>query len=179
MEGFAVSRSLSRLQALLLGLGVFFGLGLGAFGLFSIGAQQWLWSKTFHVHVGFKQIKGVEPGTRVRVLGRDAGEVEAILLPDKPSAEVKLRLRVDGGARSLLRTDAVAQIVPGGMIGGKVVETTPGSDAALPVQYGADIAAKATPELSDLLAQVNGTLEGLGKGEGTLGKLVKDEGAYQ
>lgn len=174
-----MSRSLSRLQAVLLGLGVILGLGLGVFGLFSIGAQQWLWSKTFHLHVGFKQIKGVEPGTRVRVLGRDAGEVEAILLPDKPSAEVKLRLRIDAAVRSLIRNDAVAQIVPEGMIGGKVVDITPGSDSAPAVEDGADIAAKATPELSDLLAQVNGTLDGLGKGEGTLGKLVKDEGAYQ
>jgi phospholipid/cholesterol/gamma-HCH transport system substrate-binding protein len=166
------------MQALVLGVSVLLGLGLGAFGLFSVGSQQWLWGKAFHLNVGFRQIRGVEPGTRVRVLGRDAGEVEAVHLPETPSGEVTLRLRVDGGLRHLIRSDASAQIVAEGMVGGKVVEINPGSDGAQPVADDAVIASRPATEITDVLAQVGGALQGLGKGEGTLGKLVKDEEAY-
>jgi len=62
-----MSRSLSRLQAVVLGLIVLTGLLLAATGLFAVGSRHWLWNDTFHVSVGFPQIRGVELGTRVRV----------------------------------------------------------------------------------------------------------------
>lgn len=173
-----MTRSLTRLQAVLLGSAIFLGMVLGSLGLFAIGSRQWLWSNTFHLKAGFRQINGVEAGTRVRVLGRDAGEVEKILLPELPSGEIVLVLRLDDRVRTLVRTDAVAQIVPEGMVGGRVIEIQPGTDAAASVQDNAHIATQATAELHDLLAKVNLTLQGIGDGNGSLGKLVKDEKAY-
>jgi hypothetical protein len=172
-----MSRALSRLQALVLGIAVLAGLTVSAVGLFAVGSRQWLWQDTFHLRVGFPEIRGVEAGTRVRVLGRDAGEVEAIELPDAPSGQVMVRLRLDKGLRGLIRTDAYAQIVTEGMVGGKVVEIYPGSDTAEPIANNSVIAARPTAELTDLLGQVGKALDGLG--EGSLGKLVKDDAGYQ
>jgi outer membrane protein OmpA-like peptidoglycan-associated protein len=174
-----VSRGLTRLQALVLGTLVLIGLGLAVVGVFAIGSRQWLWQDTFHVRVGFHQIRGVEIGTRVRVLGREAGEVERVDLPATPSGEIVLRLRLDGKLRPLVRADASAQIVPEGMVGGKVVEIHPGSDDAEPVADDALIAARPTTELADVLGQVGTALNGIGSGEGSLGKLVKGDEAYQ
>jgi phospholipid/cholesterol/gamma-HCH transport system substrate-binding protein len=176
---YIVSRSLSRIQAVVLGVAVLTGLVLGAVGLFAVGSRQWLWQDTFHVRVGFARIHGVEPGTRVRILGREAGEVEAVDLPAAPSGEVMLRLRLDGRLRHLVRADASAQIVSEGMVGGKVVEINPGSDSAEPVANDAVIAARPTTELTDVLGQVSHALNGIGNGEGSLGKLVKTDEAYQ
>jgi phospholipid/cholesterol/gamma-HCH transport system substrate-binding protein len=174
-----VSRSLSRFQALLLGVVVLAGLGLGAAGLFAIGNRQWLWNDTFHVQVGFHQVRGVEVGTRVRVKGRDAGEVVAVEDPAAPEGDVVLRLRLDGRLRQVIRADASAQIMGEGLIGGKVVEINPGTSAAAPVADNARIvASKSAAELNDVLAQVDGALKEIRKGQGTLGKLVKDEEAY-
>ncbi len=173
-----MSRSLSRLQAVLLGGAILLGLLLGSVGLFAIGSHQWLWSNTFHLQAAFRQINGVEAGTRVRVLGRDAGDVEKILLPEAPSGDIVLVLRLDGRVRRLVRTDAVAYIVPEGMIGGRVVEIQPGTDAAAAVEDGATIATRPGADLHDLLAKVNDTLQGIGDGNGSLGKLVKDDKAY-
>src|SRR5262249_39793708 len=100
-------------------------------------------------------------------------------LPVTPSGEVMLRLRLDGKLRRLVRADASAQIVAEGMVGGKVVEIHPGSDAAEPVADNALIAARPSAELTDMLRQVGSTLKGIGSGEGSLGKLVKDDQAYQ
>ena len=172
VERFTVTRSLTRLQAVLLGSAIILGIVLGSLGLFAIGSRQWLWSNTFHLNAGFRQINGVETGTRVRVLGRDAGEVEKILLPELPSGEIVLVLRLDDRVRSLVRTDAVAQIVPEGMVGGRVVAIQPGTDAASSAQDDAQLATQPTAELYDLLAKVNHAARHR-DGNGSLGKLVR------
>jgi hypothetical protein len=149
-------------------------LALAVGGVFAIGSRQWLWQDTFHVRVGFRQIRGVEVGTRVRVMGREAGEVERVDLPATRSGEVVLRLRLDGKVRHLVAADASAQIVPEGMVGGKVVEIYPGSDGADPVAEDALIAARPTTQLMDVLGEVGTTLKGVGNGQGVLGQeLVK------
>jgi phospholipid/cholesterol/gamma-HCH transport system substrate-binding protein len=172
-----VSRSLSPLQALLLGAVVLAGLALGAAGLFTVGGNAWPWSHAFHLRAGFPRIHGVEAGTRVRVQGMDAGEVEAINLPEQPGGNVVLRLRLRAELRNLVRADASAQIVSEGMVGGKVVEIDPGRSDQ-PVADEALIATRPSAELTDVLAQVSGTLQGIRDGEGTLGKLAKDPEGY-
>jgi len=174
-----VSRSLSRFQAVLLGLIVLSGLTLGTVGLFAVGSRQWLWSDTFHVRVGFPQVRGIEVGTRVRVKGMDAGEVAEVQVPTTPSDPVLLRLRLDSKVRHLIRADASAQIVGEGMVGSRVIEIVPGSAKADPVADNAIIASKSTPELADVLNQVDGVLHDIRNSEGTLGKLLKDDSAYR
>src|SRR5213593_3398856 len=83
-----VSRSLSRLQLILLGAVVLTGLVLATVGLFAVGSRQWFWNDAFHVRTGFHEIRGVEVGTRVRIQGIDAGEVEAIDAPGTPGGDV-------------------------------------------------------------------------------------------
>src|SRR5262245_20329885 len=144
----AMSRSLSRWQAVLLGLVVTAGLGLAGFGLFAVGSRQLLWSDKFHVQVGFKQVPGVDVGTRVSVQGINAGEVSEIHFPTTPGGDVVLTLRLDGRIRPLVRADAVAQIVGEGLIGGKVIEIDPGSSAAAVARDGSVIASKTTPEMA-------------------------------
>ena len=164
-----MSRSLSRWQAVLLGLVVLLGLGLGGVGLFLVGSRSWFAGDSFHVRTGFKAVQGVEPGTRVRVQGIDAGEVVAVEPPATPGGDVVLRLRIDGKMRSLIRADATVQIVSEGLIGGKVIEVHPGTDKADPVQDNAVLASQPTTELADVLAEVKTTLRNVRDGEGTVG----------
>jgi phospholipid/cholesterol/gamma-HCH transport system substrate-binding protein len=165
-----MSRSLTRWQALLLGLVTLLGVGLAGAGLFAVGSRQWSGQDAFHVRAGFRDIRGVEVGTRVRVQGVDAGEVEAVNLPTAPSEPVTLRLRLSGRVRHLVRSDATVQIVSEGMIGGKVLEVSPGEAGAGPVEDDALLASRQSVELADVLAQVDGTLQGVRDGEGALGR---------
>jgi phospholipid/cholesterol/gamma-HCH transport system substrate-binding protein len=164
-------------QALTLGAVVLAGLALGVVGLFAVGGSYWPWNPTFHVRAGFPKIHGVEVGTRVRVQGMDAGEVEAVNLPERPGGDVVLRLRLREVLRNLVRADAQAQIVSEGMVGGKVIEIDPGTAAEV-VPDDALIASRPGAELADVLSQVSGTLQGIRDGEGTIGKLVKDPEGY-
>jgi phospholipid/cholesterol/gamma-HCH transport system substrate-binding protein len=153
-----MSRSLSPWQALILGSAVLVGLSLATLGLFAVGNRQWLWTDTFHLRVGFRQIHGVERGTPVRVFGRNAGEIEDVQMPDSPDGQVTLVLRMDGKLHSLIRTDAFAQIVPVGMVGGKVLEINPGSKEAAVVEDNAVIASRPVNDPIDEAAKVLETL---------------------
>ena len=144
-----MSRSLSKLQAVFLGAVVVAGLALTGAGVFAVGSRQWLWSDTFHVVVGFSQIRGVEVGTRVRVQGIEAGEVETVEPPAEPGGEVLLRLRLGGRLRHLVRADASAQIISEGMIGGKVIEIHPGTASAPPIEDNAQLASRSSSDLTD------------------------------
>ena len=168
-----MSRSLSAVQAILLGGVVLTGLALGIAGLFGVGSRYWPWNEPFTIRTSFPKIAGVEPGTRVRVQGVDAGEVERVEFTDQPGSNVVLHLRLDKKMRGLIRADATAQIVGEGLVGGKTIEIDRGH-AAEPLADDALIASRSTPELTDVLAQVNSALQDIRDGQGTLGRLAKD-----
>jgi phospholipid/cholesterol/gamma-HCH transport system substrate-binding protein len=179
-----VSRSLTRLQAVVLGVVVLLGVGLATTGLFAVGSRGWFGKDALQVSVGFPEIRGVEVGTRVRIQGIDAGEVTAIRPPEQPDGPVQLHLRLKGEFRHLVRTDSTVRIVSEGMIGGKVLEIhRPPQPAGTappdkPAADGDVLTGEPSRELNDVLGQVGETLKGIQTGEGTLGKLARDPQAY-
>jgi phospholipid/cholesterol/gamma-HCH transport system substrate-binding protein len=177
-----VSRSLTRLQAVVLGTVLLLGAGLAVAGLFAIGSRGWFGKDALHVRVGFREIRGVEVGTRVRIQGMDAGEVVSMTAPEDPDGPVVLHLRLKGDFRRLVRADSTVQIVSEGMIGGKVLEIHRGPrKPGVPDEPAADdalLAGEPSRELNDVLGQVGETLKGIQGGEGTLGKLARDPQAY-
>jgi phospholipid/cholesterol/gamma-HCH transport system substrate-binding protein len=174
-------------------------LALAGFGLHQVAGRQWRVQPTFHVRAQFESIAGLEVGHRVRVQGIDAGIVERIVAPAEPGRPVELVLRVDERLRHLVRTDAVARIVSEGLVGAKVVELTPGRPDAPVLSELGQIASERPVEMNDLIKKAATTLarldaatqvaeQGLGelsaiagtirRGEGSLGKLVRDDSAY-
>ena len=79
-----MSRSLSRVQAVVLGATVLAGLVLAALAVSAIGSHQWLWGDTFHLNVGFRQ-------SRADAVGGEVDEAEAL-------HEVDDRFRCRGGS---------------------------------------------------------------------------------
>ncbi len=178
-----MSRTLSRFQALVLGIVVLVTTALATVGLFTVGSRGWYGRDAFHVRAGFPSVRGVEVGTRVRVQGLDAGEVVALQPPGQPGGSVVLRMRLRGDFRRLIRPDSAVQIVSEGMIGGKVVEILPGVSAAEPA--GAQVpddtllASAPSAELGDVLSQASAALAELRGSDGTLAKLTRDRQAYE
>jgi phospholipid/cholesterol/gamma-HCH transport system substrate-binding protein len=177
-----VSRTLSRLQALVLGLVVLVGVGLGVVGLFAVGSRGWFGKDPLHVRVGFREIRGVEVGTRVRIQGIDAGEVIAIDPPETPDSPVILRLSLKNDYRRLVRSNSTVQIVSEGMLGAKVLEIHRGPSKTgatdEPAAEDTLLTSEPSTELADVLGQVKQTLQGIQDGDGTLGKLAHDPQAY-
>lgn len=217
-----MSRNLSRTQAIVLGCLVVITLVLGGSALLVLNERAGWGGGSIRVFVGFPDINGVEVGTRVRIQGIDAGEVEAILPPENPGEAVKLQLRIAGKYRHLVREDARVQIGSDSLLAGKVVRIVPGAAGTAVVQDRAELKAdvqpdalegiaKAATKLNNLLSEVDGAMQALrqdngavtqdlvnaakklnailtkadaalddiDKGQGTLGKLVKDEKLYK
>lgn len=167
-----MSRSLSRLQAVVLGAVLLAALALGGIGLFVLGSRHWPWNDTFDVHVGFPQAGGVQEGTRVRVQGLDAGEVTRLQAPRVPGEDVLLTLRLAGKWRGLLRADASARITSDSMLGGKVIEIDPGSKNAEPIADNAVIAAQKTMELPDMIGRMGKFVDSLEKDKAKVGEVA-------
>ncbi len=181
-----MSQSLSRSQAVVLGLVVVLALGLTGVGLAQIATKQGLWADTFEVTVGFPDANDVAPGTPVRVRGVEAGQVAAVEYPDHdgPGAAVVVRLRLDAKFEGRLYADATAQVHSTSMLGGKVIAVNPGSPKAGPLQTG-ELRALETPDLAKMAAQIGTTademkllVKDIRSGDGTLGKLIKDDELY-
>jgi phospholipid/cholesterol/gamma-HCH transport system substrate-binding protein len=180
-----VSRHLSRLQAFFLGLIVLAALGLGLFGLFAAGNRNGLDGSAFTVRAAFADIGGVEVGTRVRIQGIDAGEVEAVVPPAVAGDPVQLRLRVAGRLRHLVGPDARVQIASETMLTGKIVRLLPGNShsppalddallASVPAVELIDGIAQATAKLNHVLAEIDTTLTEFRAGQGAAGAVTKD-----
>jgi phospholipid/cholesterol/gamma-HCH transport system substrate-binding protein len=173
-----VSRSLSRWQAVFLGLVVLAGLGLAGTGLFAIGSGGWWGKPSFTLEVSFPDVRGLEKGTRVRIQGIDAGEVVDLRSPRKRGEPVVAVLRLKEEQRYLIGPNAKVQILSEGLIGGKVLEITPSDEDGEPVADGARLKATATRELTDVVSDTADTIKDIREGKGTLGKLASDPAVH-
>src|SRR5438874_11955989 len=90
LGGPLVSRTLSSLQAILLGLLLLAGVGLIVATVFAVGSRKWFGSDALHLRAGFPSVQGVESGTKLRIRGMDAGEVVAAEAPEptQPPSEM-------------------------------------------------------------------------------------------
>ena len=175
-------------------------LALAGFGMMRITNRQWQGRDTFEARATFDNIGGLEVGDRVRVQGIDAGVIQAIDPPEAPGRPVMLVLRIDARLRPLVRSDALTRIVTQGVVGSKVIEIVPGAPEAPPLPDGGVLVAEPPIELADLLRdaseslrrvdavavaarqgleEVNAIASVIRSGEGTLGKLVRDDDAYR
>jgi ABC-type transporter Mla subunit MlaD len=176
-----MSRSLSRLQAIILGVVVLLALLLGGWALFQAGSRQGLWAETIEIRAGFTQTGGVEKGTPVRVRGVEAGQVVGVDLPgpDEPDGKVYLRLRIDKKFQPLLCADARAKVANEGMLGGRLINIDTGKDRSRRLQDGDEIGVIETQELADVMAQASKTLQDIRESNGTIAKLVKSDEAHK
>jgi phospholipid/cholesterol/gamma-HCH transport system substrate-binding protein len=155
---------------MLLGLVIVIGLILGGIGLFTAGSRQWV-PDAFRLRAQFKEAAGVVVGTRVHVLGQDAGEVELVELPATHNGLVTLHLRVAGKFRHLVRDDSVVQIVDESLFGGKIVRIV--SEHATGDRVADNAMLKGMPpgSVSDQLVNAG---EKLLTGRGPLAKSLKE-----
>ncbi|QGJ70808.1 Hypothetical protein PBC10988_25060 [Planctomycetales bacterium 10988] len=194
-----MNEQLSPLRAILLACFVLLLGGIGLVGLFSVGQHEWMFSQTYTVYAEFSTISGIQPGTRVRLQGMEAGLVNEITPPSKPGEPVLLTLKLDQSFQSLIREDATATLATQGVIGSKVVEILPGTTSEPPLADRGTIATVAPVELNQVLSdtyeagqelrQVGQRLNGIlsrvenltaqvERGEGSMGKFITSEEAH-
>ena len=132
---------------------------LFGFGLFLIGDRH----KAFSHHVDFytelANVNGLAPGSKVRVDGYDAGQLETLQIPDRPSAKFRLKLHVDDKLHKLIRTDSLVSVESDGLVGDKFILIHNGSDASPEAANGATLAGKEPIEISAVIEKATGIMD--------------------
>ena len=178
---------------ILLALVVLFG------GIFIIGDQQRLFSRSYRLKTRFPTVAGLLAGAEVRVGGVRKGSVDEILLPTDPTGQVVVTMSLDRGTATLVKRDSVAAIETEGLLGSKFLAVSFGSPAAPAVRDWDTIASAPPLDVAELLKKTgaimdttqlaiqnaNATIAGLAsltgrinRGEGTVGALVEDRTVY-
>jgi phospholipid/cholesterol/gamma-HCH transport system substrate-binding protein len=135
------------------------GLLLFAFGLFLIGERRMLFSDTFQVNAEFAEIAALAIGAKVRVAGMDAGEVEEIQVPSRPSGRFRVKMRVRKDLHPLIRVDSIASIQNDGLVGNKFVQIQTGTDEAPQLEELGTIPTREPFDIADLMEMMSDTIE--------------------
>jgi hypothetical protein len=179
-----MTQTLSRLQAVVLGLVVLAGVSAAGLGLAAVAAKQGLFAETVELVAEFPEAHDLAPGTPVRVRGVEAGQVVAVEYPADDRAGVTVRMRVRPEFANRLYADATARAYATGMLGAKVVAIDPGSPAAGSNPTGR-VRGVAAPDLADAAAKLSLVADEAGQllkdaraGKGSVGKLLTDDSLY-
>ncbi len=174
-------------------VGLFVVLGVTALvaGIFLVGSQEGLFHSTFHVSAYFNSVEGVRSGAAVRLAGVDIGVVDRVEVSG-PDNKVRLDLKLNASAKSFLKKDSHAAIVPEGVVGNYYVDVAAGTRTGEPIVDGDVIQTSEAIRLSSVLEntgavlenirtasrELSTTLAAINQGQGTLGKLLVRDDIY-
>lgn len=171
-------------------LGIFVSVGLLILFviIFFIGSNQNLFSSKFKVHSNFRNVSGLQAGGQVRFSGIAVGTIESISIVNDTTVNVVAML--DNEVKKFIKKDSQASISSEGVIGDKILMISQGSTKSPEVEDGALMKSAEPVEFDHILASIQITAENaevitdelasmlidINEGEGTLGRLLNDEG---
>lgn len=136
------------------GVVVTMAVGLVVAFLFLLGEYN-PFTNTYSLTVTLKYAGGIKPGSDVQLAGAKVGKVKSIRFlggnAGSDAPVLGLELEIDKRARELIRTDSVFNIQMESLLGGKVVEITPGTPTTKALADGAVVRGIDPPKLEDLV----------------------------
>ncbi len=147
-------------------LGIFFALALiGLFLLMEIAGGFNVLNETVSVGARFSNIRDLKEGDPVKMAGVEIGKVESIGFADN---QVKISLAIDSKNADAVKTDSIASIQFMGLMGQNFVSIEFGQ-AGVPIQPGAELITREQPDISALIAQIDGVAKGIEQVTDTFG----------
>ena len=174
------------------GLFALVGLIILIIGVFAIGDKQNLFSETFAIYANFKAADGLKSGALVTISGIKVGTVSNVELKMDTASYVRVDMVIEEEAHKFVRSSTIAALSQQGIIGDKQVELVLGNasaplvangdsvTAAAPTNYTAilDDAQQAVKKAGNITASLDTLFLRFRRGEGTLGKFLTDDAAY-
>ncbi len=165
---------------------ILIGIVIGVFIIFSIGHVDL--SKTgYNVLVKFDFASGIGSAAPVRLAGVGVGRVDGVNIvysekEKKSHAEIKAWIQSD----AKIEDDAQITINTLGLLGEKYLEIYPGTPGKPLIKEGSVVVGKdpivmekLTDNLVDMSNSINTIVKRLERGEGTIGKLLVEDGVYK
>lgn len=166
------------------GVFIFLALLFFAGGVLLMGQKTKMFVSKGAMRVVMNDVVGLKVGAPVWLAGVDVGLVTDILFADpKSSNEVSIDIEVDTEAMKKIGADSKITIKTRGLMGEKYVDILPSlhySDKPPALLQGSSVAKldDVIQKAGDAFDKVNGIIDNIDKGKGTLGKLNKDETLY-
>jgi phospholipid/cholesterol/gamma-HCH transport system substrate-binding protein len=144
---------------LTLGTFVVIAVLLFSVGLFLIGDRHKAFSHHVIFYTDILDVNGIAPGSKVRVSGFDAGQVDSIAIPDRPTGKFRLKLTVDEKLHRLIRNDSLVTVESDGLVGDKFIQIHEGTDQSQQADAGTSLKGKEPIEISAVIEKATGVID--------------------
>jgi phospholipid/cholesterol/gamma-HCH transport system substrate-binding protein len=163
--------------------------------IYKLGQAANLFSKRYELVTYLQNANGLRNGGTVFVAGQFAGTIKAIeFLPidNDTTRNLRVRMEVDEGLQSQIRSDSRAKVRTLGLLGDKVIDISIGTPRFAMLKAGDTIsiaqsldyeavltqAAGAVADMVDLTHDMRTLTSGIVGGKGTIGQLVTNRALY-
>jgi len=169
-------------------VGIFIALGMIIFiiGIFTLGGQQSVFKKNFHITAVFDDVAGLKKGNNVWFSGVKVGTISNVRFIGLK--EVEVQMVVDDNVQQYIHSNTGVKIGSDGLIGNKIIVIDGGSAEAPVIADGAKVQVQkeiSTAEMMKTLQRNNENLlaitndfkklsSNIVKGKGLVGELMAD-----
>jgi phospholipid/cholesterol/gamma-HCH transport system substrate-binding protein len=156
---------------------------IGATVIFMLGSRSGFFWQYYHLKTRFAEVPGLKVGAPVRVAGIEAGSVSAITLA---ATGVDVEFVVSRALRSRITAASAASLGSLGLLGQTTLDVRPSATGEPIPEWGYVASGRSVGQLSSAadsatasLDELTRLLQGLRRGEGTIGRLLRDEQLYK
>jgi len=177
-------------RSVLVGFFVLLGIIFFVAGILMVGNLHETFKNKMEVISLFDDVNGLQKGNNVWFSGVKVGTVSSLHFYGK--SQVEVRIKIDTKTQQYIRRDAMVKISSDGIIGNKILIIYGGTSTSAMIQEGDTLGVEKTFSTEDMIntLQENNKnflaitndfkviSKGLVAGEGTIGKLLKDDAVY-
>lgn len=177
-------------RAVIVGMFVLIGVIILLAGILTVGNLHTTFTKKMKVTAVFDDVNGLLPGSNIWFSGVKIGTVKGLSFSGK--SKVQVEMNIDKASQQYIRKDALVKIGSDGLIGNKILIIYGGTVDAGEILEGDTLTVAkvlSTDEVMNTLQQNNKNILAITNdfkviskrfvdGEGTLGKLMKDESIF-
>ncbi|MBI2928515.1 MAG: MCE family protein [Verrucomicrobia bacterium] len=139
-------------------LGIFFAVAiLAAVAILELAGGLEYFKKGYRIHALFTTVQELKMDDPVKLAGKPIGRVEDIEWAD---GKIKVTLKIDD-RKAPIKTDSKAMVKFTGLLGQNFVSLDFGTPTGLPIAPGAVLESKEQPDLSSLMAKLEGVASGV------------------
>lgn len=183
-------KSEPKKRSIIVGLFIALGLIFLLTGILAIGNLRSTFVKKIHVTAVFDDVNGLQTGNNVWFSGVKIGTVNKMSFYGE--SQVRVVIKIDEKSQQFIRKDAKVKISTDGLIGNKIIIIYGGTSLSQPVDDGDTLGIEkmvSSDQMMSTLQENNKNLlaittdfktisKRLADGEGSVGKLLKDEEIY-
>jgi len=180
-------RSTKNTRALAVGIFIFIALVIFIIGVLTLGGQRKTFGDSIQVKAVFNDINGLQAGNNVWFAGVKIGTIKKIQFT--PSSQVEVSMSIDESTKQYIHKDTKAKVGTDGLIGNRIVVLYGGSPQSPAIADGDVLKVETAVSMEDMMSTLQANnknllaitsdfktiSERMAAGEGTIGKLLKDE----